>query len=118
MKRAEFRTALIMVLIPLSVVLALEAVHATGPVAKIGLDLAAIIAFSISICLWLKVQSQITKEETEEKQEKTREYIDLQPLIAELRGLRQDINGLRTDLRNEETKHTEGKTTKRKLRNK
>ncbi|MFC1927044.1 hypothetical protein ACFLW7_00495 [Chloroflexota bacterium] len=81
----EFRTALIMTLIPLAFVLALEGSHSSQLVSQIAYDVAAIALFAISMWLWYRTAKQIKAAELEEKRSKDDLTTAINNLVNELR---------------------------------
>jgi len=67
--RREFQTALLMTLIPLSVVLVLEASHSNTFFGMITLDIAGVALFIVAMWLWMRTFSQIKIDEAEKHKE-------------------------------------------------
>ena len=81
----EFRTALIMTLIPLSFVLILEGSHASHLVTTIAYDIAGITLFAVSMVLWNRTAEQIKDEELQEKKSRDSLTTAINDLVNEIR---------------------------------
>lgn len=82
MKTNEFRTGLIMALIPLAFALAIEAINATNMTVKISLDLTAFIAIVAVFVLWTITWNKLKKEENDNKTDNTERIKRDKHLIA------------------------------------
>jgi hypothetical protein len=95
MKTTQFRTALIMVLIPLSFFLVSEGTNSTATGDKMIFYILAVVVFGTGIWLWDKTWKQIKVEERQDKSDRNQVNDNMQTLIDELKGLRGDIQELK-----------------------
>jgi len=107
MKTNEFRTSVIMVLIPLAFATVSQAITYSNLWIKIPLDLTGIILITVAVITWNRTWKKLKEDEELSKQEKSQQQLEhrnndvyFQSLISEVKGLRQDISGLRHDLTN------------------
>lgn len=107
MKTNEFRTSLIMVLIPLAFTIVGQAFSFTNLWVKISLDVIGLAMILGAIRLWNVTWAQLKKDDflfkqdhAQQRQEHHNTDAYFQSLISEIKGLRQDINGFRNNLTN------------------
>lgn len=107
MKTNEFRTSVIMVLIPLAFTIVGQAISFTNLWVKISLDVIGLAMIILAIRLWNVTWAQLKKDDEQSKQDQSQRQLEyhnsdvyFQSLISEVKGLRQDISGLRHDLTN------------------
>ena len=105
MKTNEFRTSVIMVLIPLAFATVSQSIYYINLWARIPLDLTGLVMIIVAIILWNRTWKKLKEDDTQSKKERLQQEEEhhntdayFQSLISEIKGLRRDIRGLRRDL--------------------
>lgn len=91
----EYRTALVMTLIPLSFVLLLEALHSSQLSVKIGLLVAGLICFVFTMNYWERAEKKIKAADLQEKKDRDNLTKAINDLVKEIRQDRAErkVNG-------------------------